>query len=115
NNLKALRTWLLLALAAPAFAQVEWPKPSPKLHEIEFLIGAWKCDFQIEPGPMGPAGVDHGTVTIKRDLDGFYLSGVFFIAASKQRPKWTTHLYLGWDEAAKQFVYFGVDNWGGWF
>jgi hypothetical protein len=101
-------------LATTALAEKERPKPPPELDQIKFFIGSWKCDFKIEPGPMGPGGTEKGTVTIEPDLDGFFLAGVYLIPATKTHPTMKTRFYLGYDRGAKQFLFLGVDNMGGW-
>jgi hypothetical protein len=52
----AIACILLFAIALPAFAQMDMPKPAPELKKLDFYSGVWNSEGELKPGPMGPGG-----------------------------------------------------------
>lgn len=75
------------------------PKPDPELKLLDFLVGTWNLEGEIEAGPTGPAG----TVT---SVDTFeWLEGGFFLV-----HRWeTTFSAAGQDTVDKGYEFIGYD------
>lgn len=105
----AVALWLPIGLA---FAQ-EAPKPAPELSQIASFEGSWSCTGKMNDSPLGPGGPMTSTADIKKDLGGFFQSGVIKGSIPKQ-PPFEGRFYVTYNPAAKQFVMQWVDNMGGW-
>ena len=109
----------LFAMAAalmltPNMAEAqEMPKPAPEMSQIAFFEGSWTCQGKVAATPMGPAGDTQGSVEIKRDLNGFWQSGVVKSTMANMPPM-EGRFHVTYDPGAKRFVMFWVDNMGGW-
>jgi hypothetical protein len=101
-----------LLLQAGALAQ-EMPKPAPELSQIAYFEGSWSCQGKMNESPMGPAGPMQSTADIKKDLGGFWQSGVIK-GTMKGMPPMEGRFHATYDPAAKQFVMLWVDNMGAW-
>jgi hypothetical protein len=89
------------------------PKPAPELSQIAAFEGSWSCTGKSNESPFGPAGPITSTVDIKKDLGGFFQSGVIKGTMPGQ-PPFEGRFTVTYNPAAKQFVMFWVDNMGGW-
>ena len=104
---------VVLSLSAgPALAQGP-PKPAPELAQLAPFEGSWSCTGKMNESPFGPAGAMTSTADIKRDLGGFFQSGVIKGSMPNQ-PPFEGRFYVTYNPAAKQFVMMWVDNMGGW-
>jgi hypothetical protein len=106
------------ALAAASLLQAgilaqEMPKPAPELSQIAYFEGSWSCQGKMSESPMGPAGEMQSTADIKKDLGGFWQSGLIK-GTMKGMPPMEGRFHATYDPAAKQFVMLWVDNMGGW-
>jgi hypothetical protein len=55
-----------------AYAQNEIPGPAPQLKKLDYFVGTWAAEGEIEPGSMGAGGKFTGTNRIRR-MDGAFL------------------------------------------
>ena len=99
-------------LQAAALAQ-DVPKPAPEMSQIAYFEGSWTCAGKMNASPMGPAGEIQSTADIKKDLNGFFQSGMIK-GTMKNMPPMEGRFHATYDPAAKQFVMLWVDNMGGW-
>lgn len=91
----------------------DMPKPAPEMSQIAYFEGSWTCQGKMNESPMGPAGEIQGTAEIKKDLGGFWQSGLIK-GTSKNMPPMEGRFHATYDPAVKQFVMLWVDNMGGW-
>ena len=91
----------------------EVPKPAPEMSQIAFFEGSWSCQGKMHESPMGPAGEMTSTADIKRDLGGFWQTGMIK-GRMKGMPPMEGRFHVTHDPAAKQFMMLWVDNMGGW-
>ena len=103
---------MTLLLSVGLLAQ-EMPKPAPEMSQIAFFEGSWTCQGKMHESPMGPAGEMSSTADIKRDLGGFWQSGMIK-GTMKGMPPMEGRFHVTYDQAAKQFTMLWVDNMGGW-
>jgi hypothetical protein len=111
-----------VVLAAPtaAFAQTPAtppaaPKPAPEIDQIASMVCTWNCTGSVPDSPFGPAHKTRTDVNIKKDLDGFWVSGTVKEQKSAQSPMPIQgNFHQTYDASKKQFVMFWVDNFGGW-
>ena len=101
-----------MLLPAAILAQ-EAPKPAPEMSQLAYFEGSWTCQGKMNESPMGPAGEMQSTAEIKRDLGGFWQSGMIK-GTMKNMPPMEGRFHVTYDPAAKQFVMMWVDNMGGW-
>jgi hypothetical protein len=104
----------LLFIASVAFAQGA-PKPAPEMSQVKYFAGSWTCSGDAPASPFGPAHKTKSTMTLKSDLDGFWVDGMI----SEMKTASNTHpvrgmIHLGYDSAAKQNVMVWLDNFGSW-
>ena len=102
----------VVLLSAGLVAQ-ETPKPAPEMSQLAFFEGSWTCQGKMNASPMGPAGEMQSTADIKKDLGGFFQSGMIK-ATMKGMPPMDGRFHVTYDPGGKQFVMFWVDNMGGW-
>ena len=72
------------AAAAPAAAPAAPPAPPTPAPELTAFAknfeGSWKCDSKFPAGAMGPGSPEmtgKSTVSIKKDLNGFWYKGLY--------------------------------------
>ncbi len=102
----------LLPVPQVAAAQ-EMPKPAAEMSQIAFFEGSWTCQGKMHASPLGPAGEMKGAVEVKRDLGGFWQSGVVK-GTMANMPPLEGRFHVTYDPGAKRFVMLWVDNMGGW-
>jgi hypothetical protein len=104
---------LVLACCAIASAQEGPPKPAPEMANLNYFAGTWSCSGDSPAGPFGPAHKTQSTVTMKRDLDGFWYAGTVTEMKTASNPHPVKGmLHVGYDAAAKQYVQVWLDNFG---
>jgi hypothetical protein len=112
-----MRTFGVLAavvlLPAGILAQQEMPKPAAEMSQIAFFEGSWTCQGKMHESPMGPAGEMTSTAEIKRELGGFWQTGMIK-STMKGMPPFEGRFHATYDPGAKQFVMLWVDSMGGW-
>ena len=106
--------------APPAPEVPTLPTPSKKLEVfMKGFEGNWKCDSKFPAGAMGPGSPEmtgKSTVSIKKDLNGFWYKGNFEIKKSKTLPGMKGQFSMGYDAGSKQVLLTGTDSMGsGWF
>src|SRR5262249_30999873 len=47
---------LFVAFAFLVRAQSEKPKPAPELKKLDYFVGTWTAQGNVEPGPLGSFG-----------------------------------------------------------
>lgn len=99
-------------LQAGILAQ-EMPKPAPEMSQLAYFEGSWSCQGKISESPMGPAGEIQSTAEIKRDLNGFWQTGMIK-GTMTNMPPMEGRFHATYDPGAKQFLMLWVDNMGGW-
>lgn len=108
---------LALFFACLAIAQTPSgpPKPAPELANAKYFVGTWTCNGESPASPFGPAHKTQSTLTLKSDLDGFWIAGtaVEKKTASNTQPV-KGMLHIGYDSSAKQYVVLWLDNFGSW-
>jgi hypothetical protein len=107
------------APAAPA-APPPLPTPAPELTAFaKNFEGSWKCESKFPAGAMGPGSPEmsgKSTVSIKKDLNGFWYKGLYEIKKSKTVPGMKAQFSFGFDPGSKQVLLTGTDSMGsGWF
>ncbi len=100
-------------LAAGVARGQEMPKPASEMSQIAYFEGNWSCQGKMLETPFGPAGEMKGTVTVKKDLGGFFQSGVVK-GTMPNMPPFEGRFHVTFDPGAKQFVMLWVDSMGGW-
>ena len=111
------------AAAAPAAAPAAPPAPPTPAPELTAFAknfeGSWKCESKFPAGAMGPGSPESSgksTVSIKKDLNGFWYKGLYEIKKSKTTPGMKAQFSMGYDPGSKQVLLTGTDNMGsGWF
>lgn len=99
--------------------RTEAPLPAPEappaeMKLLEAFIGTWTCQGHF-PASDNPERATRATLTITRDLDGFWYSGreTFAKASPTDRPL-ARVFYWTFDSLFKQFVGGWLDNRGLW-
>jgi hypothetical protein len=111
------------AAAAPAAAPAAPPAPPTPAPELTAFAknfeGNWKCDSKFPAGAMGPGSPEmtgKSTVSIKKDLGGFWYKGLYEIKKSKTVPPMKAQFSMGYDAGSKEILLTGTDSMGsGWF
>lgn len=103
----------LLLSGGLVLAQQQAPKPAPEMSQIANFEGTWNCSGKALDSPMGPGGSMSGTVEVRRDLGGFWQSGVVKAKMANQ-PLFEGRFHVTYNPGAKQFVMLWVDSMGGW-
>lgn len=112
-HIRWMTAFLVAALAGASAVAQEAPKPAPELSQIAYFEGSWSCTGKANESPFGPAGAMTSTADIKKDLGGFFQSGVIKGSMAGQ-PPFEGRFYVTYNPAAKQFAMMWVDNMGGW-
>jgi hypothetical protein len=108
------------AAAAPAAAPAAPPAPPAPAPELvafaKSLEGNWKCDTKFPAGGMGPGSPElaaKSTVSIKKDLNGYWYKGSYEVKKTKTVPGMKGNFFLGYDPGSKQMLMSGLDSMGG--
>ena len=89
----------------------EMPKPGPEHEELAALEGTWEGEEQLSPSPWGPGGKARGRMTMKRDLEGFFVLQDY-VEEKDGRVVYRGHGVLGFDPGAKAYTWYWVDSMG---
>lgn len=86
------------------------PKPAPEAKNLEYFVGKWSVESDIEPGPLGPGGKYTGTESWEPFTGGFHIVG----KAEGKGPKGElkSHGMMSYDTDSKAYVYQGIDSTG---
>lgn len=111
---------LALGASASLSASAEEASPAPSKELQTFMKGfegKWKCDTTFPAGAFGPESPEIRTkasVTMKKDLNGFFYRGEYRTAKAKGMPSdFGGIFYMGYDPGTKQILNVSVDNTGG--
>ncbi len=95
-------------------AAMSAPTPPAELAQLNSMIGNWKCSSKMHlPPEMGGEQSGTSTMTIKKDMGGYWVVGQWKMGKTKTMPEMRGTLYWGYDAADKKFVELGVDSTGG--
>ncbi len=88
--------------------------PDPKLRELDFLVGSFRCTGTAFASPMAPQHATSAEVTSKWENGGYWLAATYAEkkTADNAMPFRFTG-YFGYDAEMKKLVVGGVDNMGG--
>lgn len=101
------------AKKSTAGASMPAMKPPPELAKLSSMAGTWKCTSKMHmPPEMGGEQTGKSTMTIKKDLNGYWVLGQWKMEKSKTMPEMKGDIYWGYDTAEQKFVEFGVDSTG---
>ena len=105
---------LLLAVCVPpAAAQNE--TPAPEMDQLAPLLGTWSCETTNAGDEDGAAPSTRSTITVARDLDGFWFSGRVVADKTRDDSKPMTRLFFwSFDQTRRDFVGGWLDNRGAW-
>jgi len=93
-------------------AKPEMPKPPQELADaIKAMAGAWKCTGTAEMG--GQTGDVKATITLKSDLDGWWMQSSFAGTMAKMPGTYRFTSYTTYDAAAKKWYRTMVNAHGG--
>lgn len=103
---------VLAGFAVLAWAQqMEMPKPGPELKKLDYLVGTWKDEGDVKPGPMGPGGKFTGTDSWAWMDGGFFLvNHSKFTGAGMGAGSSTA--FMGYDTDKKVYTYDEFNSWG---
>jgi hypothetical protein len=92
------------------------PEPQPPAEELKkaakSMSGKWKCTGTAT-NPDGTEMKAEGTLTIKSDLDGYWMVGTYEQKKTKTMPAMKMVDYRTFDTADKVWKSWGFDNMGG--
>jgi len=89
--------------------------PPAEMAKLDSMAGTWKCSSKMHlPPEMGGEQSGTSTMTIKKDMSGFWMVGQWKMDKSKTMPEMKGTIYWGYDPADKKFVEVGVDSTGSW-
>jgi len=90
-------------------------KPPAELAKLDDMAGTWKCTSKMHlPPEMGGEQTGTSTMTIKKDMSGFWMVGQWKMDKTKTMPAMTGTIYWGYDPADQKFVEVGLDSTGSW-
>lgn len=101
------------SFAAVGSAQQGPPQPAAEMAQMAYFEGSWACEGKMLDSPAGPGGPMKGTVDIRKDLNGHFLTGTVKAEMPKM-PPFEGRFNATYDSGMKQFVMLWIDNMGGW-
>jgi hypothetical protein len=101
---------LLFAVALPAVAQMEMPKPAPELKKLDYFVGTWTTEGDIKPSSMGAGGKWTGSEHYEWMEGGFFLTGHAEYSGPEGKAKGPA--FLGYDSNDKMFTYDSFNSMG---
>ena len=101
---------MLLGIVLSARAQTETPKPAPELKKLDYFVGTWTAEGNIQPGPMGPGGKFTGTNHVQWMQGGFFL--VTHSEFNGAMGQGTETAYMGYDSNEKMYTYDSFNTLG---
>jgi hypothetical protein len=79
------------------------PKPAPDLKKLEYFVGTWKSEGDLNPSPMGPGG--KMTMTERNQ----WMDGGFFLTIHSEftavMGSGSGMAYMGYDTGKKVYTY----------
>src|SRR5208337_4636363 len=101
---------LLFAVALPAVAQMEMPKPAPELKKLDYFVGTWATEGDMKPGPMGPGGKWSGTDHNEWMEGGYFVTSHTDYKSPMGNAKGMA--FLGYSLNDKAYTYDAFDSTG---
>ena len=101
---------LLFAVALPAVAQMEMPKPAPELKQLDYFVGTWATEGDMKPGPMGPGGKWSGTDHNEWMEGGYFVTSHTDYKSPMGNAKGMA--FLGYSLNDKAYTYDAFDSTG---
>lgn len=101
---------LLFAVALPAVAQMEMPKPAPELKKLDYFVGTWATEGDIKPSSMGAGGKWTGSEHYEWMEGGYFLTGKEEYAGPEGKAQGPA--FLGYDTNDKMFTYDAFNSMG---
>ena len=100
-----------LAAAASTHAQTPAPTPAPELKKLDYLVGKWKLDGELKPGPMGPGG------KMTMTEEDAWMDGNFFLVAHSRfdgagMGSGTAISFMGYNPDQKTYTYDEFNSMG---
>jgi hypothetical protein len=89
------------------------PKPPAEMSQMAYFEGMWTCSGKMMDSPMGPGGAMKSTVNARKDLDGFFVSGVIK-GTMPNMPPFEGRFNMTYDTGLKQYVMLWIDSMGAW-
>jgi hypothetical protein len=87
--------------------------PPPEMAKFNSMAGTWKCTSKMHlPPEMGGEQTGKSTMTIKKDMNGYWMVGQWKTEKTKTMPEMKGTIYWGYDTADKTFVEVGLDSTG---
>ncbi len=87
--------------------------PPPEMAKFNSMAGAWKCMSKMHlPPEMGGEQSGKSTMTIKKDMNGYWMVGQWKTEKTKTMPEMKGTIYWGYDTVDKKFVEVGLDSTG---
>jgi hypothetical protein len=101
------------AKKAAAGASMPPAMPPPEMAKLSSWAGIWKCTSKMHfPPEMGGEQSGKYTMTIKKEMNGYWMVGQWKMEKTKTMPEMKGTFYWGYDPADRKFVEVGVDNAG---
>src|SRR6185436_7720828 len=89
--------------------------PMPQVNEhhqkLHVFAGTWRGDEQLSPSPWGPGGHAVGHISLRVDVDGFYVTGDYH-EDKDGRTVFRAHQLFGWDGHNNEYVWYWFDSMG---
>ncbi len=85
------------------------PTPATELEVTKDWIKTWTCSATNQANEKVS-----GKLTVKKELEGFWMSFKFETQKTKSQPAFTAQAMFGVDPVSKGWVLTGYDNQGGW-
>jgi hypothetical protein len=102
---------IFLFATLSAYAQMPMPKPAPELKKLDYFLGTWTLEGDMQPGPMGPGGKMTETERTKWMDGGFFLiSHIDFKSAGMGNG--TGISFLGYNANDKVYTYDAFNSMG---
>src|SRR5712692_6928183 len=117
NSIRFVVSLAGLALAFGSPLVLAQDKPDAKKLSagaaMNTMVGTWKCSSKMHlPPELGGEQTGSTTMTIKKDLGGYWLVGQWKTGKTKTMPEMKGTIHWGYDPADKKFVELGVDSAG---
>jgi hypothetical protein len=110
RTILALLGFTVTAAVVLAQAPSAPPRPAPEVKSLEYFVGKWSVESDIQPGLFGPGGKYKGTESWEPFTGGFHVVGETEGKGPKGEVK--GHGVMAYDAESKAYVYQGIDSTG---
>jgi len=87
------------------------PQPNEHHQRLRRLEGTWVGEEVLSPSPWGAGGAAIGRVTMRGEIDGFFLIEDY-VEERGGDVVYRGHGILGWDQPSQRYGWFWVDSMG---